>query len=119
MAPVDVGVQPALFSDLAVVPVQPPKRRPRPRPVVEPVRSAAVPATSEERTRARAAMRRVLIDHGFEHALDSIATAVAVELVGSGLGVAVERRMENTADRCELLVLDALVLFAGKEGWKP
>lgn len=66
---------------------------------------------------SRVAMRRVLIDHGFEHALGSIAQAVAVASVRGG-GRHLDARLERAADEAEVAVLDALVAVASSHGWK-
>lgn len=65
----------------------------------------------------RKAMRRVLDERGFEHAVGSIADAVAVTLVPQH-GFDVDEKMGRVADRAEAAVLDALVVFARQHGWR-
>jgi hypothetical protein len=77
------------------------------------VSNGAMPVRGVDRT----AMRRVLADSGFPHALDSIAQAVSVELV-SDVGRSVDARLGEMADQTEHVVLDALVRFAREHGWK-
>lgn len=69
------------------------------------------------RERDRQAMRGVLRDRGFEHAVGSIADAVAVELVPQ-TGFDVDEQMEKIAGQVEGDVLDTLVRFAKQRGWR-
>lgn len=66
------------------------------------------------RQRDRAAMRRVIADHGFAHAVDSIVTSVVSELVDESN----ERRMTVAARIVEACMLDALVDAAHALGWR-
>lgn len=65
----------------------------------------------------RVAMRRLLDEHGFEHAVGSLAQAVSVELVNAGTRNA-DEHLGQMAGHAEAVVLDALVHFARSNGWR-
>lgn len=79
---------------------------------------AATVALAEVRDRDRAAMRRLVADHGFAHAIDSIVTAVVSEIV-KDTAPAAEDRMDRVARVLEARMLDSLVMVARALGWAP
>lgn len=64
----------------------------------------------------RDAMRRLIGDHGFEHAIESVATAVAVA-VTPALGQDYDDRLGQMSEKVEHTLLDTLASFAREQGW--
>lgn len=86
-----------------------------PTTVAGPRSTTARPAV---RPSDRAAMRRMLEDRGFEHAVPTIADVVATA-VEPGTTVRAEERLSEVAGNVEAFVIDALVLVARRHGWRP
>jgi hypothetical protein len=76
---------------------------------------AATASRPTARQRDREAMRRLIADHGFGHAIDSIVTSVVSEVVSEND----EQRMTRAARVLEASMLDSLVTFARALGWRP
>lgn len=87
------------------------------QPVTDTRHLVDLPPGRSPREADRQAMRAVLADRGFEHALPSIAQAVAVETTDT-VSKGVDERLEQAADQIEAAVLDALVHYARGRGWR-
>lgn len=74
------------------------------------------PRLQAQRERDRQAMRRLVRDRGFEHAIESLASVVAVE-VSPDVGADVDDRMAKVSAVTEAAVLNAMVWVARSQGW--
>jgi glutamate-1-semialdehyde aminotransferase len=80
--------------------------------------AAAVQLQANDAALLRAAMRRILDDHGCALVVGRLAHAVSVELVNGGTRDA-DARLGRMASGAEDAVLYALVHFARSNGWRP
>lgn len=84
-----------------------------------PERATSSPPAPVVAPSARRAMEWLVAERGFPHAVESLATAVTVEVVNHFPTTTYETRMAQTSLRVEMAVLDALVLVAQELGWRP
>lgn len=75
------------------------------------------PRLQAERERDRLAMRRLVRDADFEHALESLGNVVAVTVAGMAEGAEVDDRMAKVSAVTEAAVLNAMVWVARSQGW--